>query len=90
MPRYRITIEYDGTPFAGWQSQPGGATVQDHLIAAIHGFCGETVSVRPRIAELVTDRGTELLTLDTAVVVDGMLVARIEHAVIYSMTRRPQ
>jgi acyl dehydratase len=50
---------------------------------------GETVSVRPRIHELTTDNGAEFLTLDTAVVVDDLLVARIEHAVIYAMNRRP-
>lgn len=29
--RLRLTIAYDGRPFAGWQSQAGGNTVQDHL-----------------------------------------------------------
>lgn len=33
--RLRLTIAYDGRPFAGWQSQCGGNTVQDHLEAAI-------------------------------------------------------
>jgi len=33
--RLRLTIAYDGRPFAGWQSQPGGNTVQDHLEAAV-------------------------------------------------------
>jgi tRNA pseudouridine38-40 synthase len=33
--RLRLTIAYDGRPFAGWQSQPDGNTVQDHLEAAI-------------------------------------------------------
>jgi tRNA pseudouridine38-40 synthase len=33
--RLRLTIAYDGRPFAGWQSQPGGNTVQDHLEAAL-------------------------------------------------------
>lgn len=33
--RLRLTISYDGRPFAGWQSQPGGNTVQDHLEAAV-------------------------------------------------------
>src|SRR5688572_25848748 len=32
--RLRLTIAYDGRPFAGWQSQPGGNTVQDRLEAA--------------------------------------------------------
>jgi tRNA pseudouridine38-40 synthase len=33
--RLRFTIAWDGRPFAGWQSQPGGNTVQDLLEAAV-------------------------------------------------------
>ncbi len=29
MPRLRLTIAYDGRPYSGWQSQPGGKTIQD-------------------------------------------------------------
>ncbi|MDX2159169.1 MAG: tRNA pseudouridine(38-40) synthase TruA [Hyphomicrobiaceae bacterium] len=46
MPRYRIDIEYDGTPFVGWQMQAEGRSVQGRLSEAIAAFCGETVSVR--------------------------------------------
>lgn len=46
MPRYRLTLEYDGTPFVGWQMQALGVSVQGRLTEAIHKFCGETVSVR--------------------------------------------
>ncbi len=46
MPRYRITVEYDGTPFVGWQSQSDGGAIQDRLTAAVAAFSSETVSVR--------------------------------------------
>jgi tRNA pseudouridine38-40 synthase len=46
MPRYRITIEYDGTPFVGWQIQAVGRSVQGEITAAIERFSGEKVSVR--------------------------------------------
>lgn len=46
MPRYRITIEYDGTPFVGWQTQAAGRSVQSCLTAAILKFAGEEVVVR--------------------------------------------
>jgi tRNA pseudouridine38-40 synthase len=46
MPRYRITIEYDGTPFVGWQVQPSGLSVQGSLTEAIHRFSGETTTVK--------------------------------------------
>jgi tRNA pseudouridine38-40 synthase len=46
MPRYRITLEYDGTPFVGWQVQSAGASVQGELVQAIKRFSGEAVRVR--------------------------------------------
>lgn len=44
MPRYRITLEYDGGGFVGWQRQENGLSVQRVLEEAITGFCGETVT----------------------------------------------
>jgi tRNA pseudouridine38-40 synthase len=46
MPRYKLTIEYDGTPFVGWQVQDTGLSVQGLLAAAVEAFCGERVEVR--------------------------------------------
>lgn len=43
--RYKLLIEYDGTPFCGWQSQRDGGAVQDVLSEAVYRFCGEEVNV---------------------------------------------
>jgi tRNA pseudouridine38-40 synthase len=45
MPRYKLTIEYDGAPFVGWQAQANGRAVQQALAEAIEKFCGERVTV---------------------------------------------
>lgn len=45
MTRWKLTIEYDGRPFVGWQRQDNGATVQGALEDAVRGFCGESVTV---------------------------------------------
>ena len=46
MPRYKLTIEYDGAPFSGWQTQENAPSVQGTLTRAIAAFCGETVLVQ--------------------------------------------
>lgn len=43
MPRFKLTIEYDGTPFAGWQIQANGPSIQAELARAIEGFSGQRV-----------------------------------------------
>ena len=45
MPRFRITIEYDGGPFVGWQAQDNGPSVQGAVAQAVTALSGETVSV---------------------------------------------
>jgi tRNA pseudouridine38-40 synthase len=46
MPRYRLTIEYDGTGFLGWQYQTQGHTVQGVLEAAIIKLHGSYFNVQ--------------------------------------------
>jgi tRNA pseudouridine38-40 synthase len=45
MPRYKLVIEYDGTPFAGWQWQETAPTVQRVLTESIAALCGHSVKV---------------------------------------------
>src|SRR5215831_14427476 len=46
MHRYMLTLEYDGTPFVGWQMQENGPSVQSRLIEAVKAFSGEDVIPR--------------------------------------------
>ena len=43
--RIALGIEYDGSRFLGWQTQPGGGTVQDALEATLSGIADEAVGV---------------------------------------------
>jgi tRNA pseudouridine38-40 synthase len=45
MRNIRLTLAYDGSPFAGWQMQPDARTVQGELESAITRLTGEQVRV---------------------------------------------
>jgi tRNA pseudouridine38-40 synthase len=44
MPRYKLTLEYDGTPFVGWQRQENGLSVQEVLEGALAAMTGGRVT----------------------------------------------
>lgn len=56
--RIALGLEYDGAGFSGWQSQPGGRTVQDALEAALAQVAGQPVRV---ICAGRTDAGVHAL-----------------------------
>lgn len=46
MPRYKLTIEYDGAPFCGWQVQADQLTVQGVLMSAVEALTGDKAPVQ--------------------------------------------
>ncbi len=46
LARYKITIEYDGTPFVGWQRQAAGVSIQGAIETALTAFSGEEARLR--------------------------------------------
>jgi tRNA pseudouridine38-40 synthase len=45
MPRYKLTIEYDGRPYHGFQAQGALPSIQASMERAVTAFCGETPRV---------------------------------------------
>ena len=64
MTRWKLTIEYDGGPFMGWQRQDHGPSVQQTLEEALHRMTGELASVT---AAGRTDAGVHALAMSAHV-----------------------
>jgi len=58
MPRYKLTVEYDGTDYYGWQRQPGLMSVQQAIEEAMQKFAQHEVAV---FAAGRTDAGVHAL-----------------------------
>ncbi len=54
MPRYKLTIEYDGTDFSGWQIQPTARTVEEELEQAFSHILQQPIDL---IGQGRTDAG---------------------------------
>jgi tRNA pseudouridine38-40 synthase len=70
--RIALGLEYDGAPFCGWQHQPSGCAVQDHLERALAGFANGAIAT---VAAGRTDAGVharaQVVHFDTTAVRDG-------------------
>ena len=69
MPHWKLTLAYDGTPYNGWQIQPGLPTIQGTLARAIHHITGKTVLQR-------RDRLEQIITPISGIQVGGYVEAR--------------
>lgn len=60
MTRWRLTVEYDGGPFMGWQRQEHGPSVQQALEEALEGMTGQRAAFT---ASGRTDAGVHALAM---------------------------
>ncbi|MFW7377870.1 MAG: tRNA pseudouridine(38-40) synthase TruA [Oligoflexus sp.] len=81
--RYRIDLAYQGTPFDGWQSQPSGKAVQNHLEKALTIFLREPTRV---VGASRTDTGVhaehQVAIFDSAVKFDCQRLIRGVNALL--------
>jgi tRNA pseudouridine38-40 synthase len=72
MFHWKLTVAYDGTPYHGWQVQPGLPTVQGTLAQALHRITGETVLPQ---GSGRTDTGVHALGQVASVTIDAPIPA---------------
>lgn len=74
MRTLKLTIAYDGTAYAGWQSQPASPTIQGALEAALAKITGETIRV---VASGRTDAGVHALGQVVSLRTESHLAAEV-------------
>jgi tRNA pseudouridine38-40 synthase len=72
MTRFRLTVEYDGRPFMGWQRQAHGPSVQQALEEAVTAITGEQAAVH---AAGRTDAGVHALAMAAHVDIEKPITA---------------
>ncbi|MBX3562001.1 MAG: tRNA pseudouridine(38-40) synthase TruA [Sphingomonas sp.] len=72
MTRFRLTVEYDGRPFMGWQRQAHGPSVQQAIEEAIGAITHEQVTLH---AAGRTDAGVHALAMTAHVDIDKPITA---------------
>lgn len=88
MTRYRLTLEFDGSAFVGWQFQPNGLSVQEVLETAIARLCGHP---QPRTMSAGrTDAGVHALAMVAHADIDrDMTAARVMGALNFHLRPHP-
>jgi tRNA pseudouridine38-40 synthase len=86
--RIALGLEYDGAAFCGWQTQPEGCAVQDHLQRALSRFADTPVEV---VAAGRTDTGVhasaQVVHLDTGAVRDPISWVRGTNSNLHESAR---
>lgn len=87
MTRFRLTIEYDGRPYMGWQRQGHGPSVQQAVEEAIHAITGEENAVH---AAGRTDAGVHALAMAAHVDIERPISAfRLADAINAKLRPQP-
>lgn len=87
MTRFRLTIEYDGRPYMGWQRQGHGPSVQQAVEEAIHAITGEETTVH---AAGRTDAGVHALAMAAHVDIERPISAfRLADAINAKLRPQP-
>ena len=72
MTRFRLTVEYDGRPFMGWQRQAHGPSVQQAIEEAVTAITGERAVLH---AAGRTDAGVHALAMSAHVDIERPISA---------------
>lgn len=86
MTTFLAVFEYDGTPYAGWQIQPGLKTVQGQIEAALARLCRAPIRVQ---ASGRTDAGVHALAMPVSFDADGIDANRLREGLNGILAREP-
>lgn len=86
MTTYLAIFEYDGSPYRGWQSQPGLTTVQGEIEAALKTLTRQDTTIQ---ACGRTDAGVHALAMPVSFVVEGMDANRLREGLNGILAKQP-
>ncbi len=71
--KIKLTVQYDGSRYSGWQTQPGKRTIQSELVEAVSNLIGERIPVHGASR---TDAGVSALGQAALIEVDSPIPTR--------------